>query len=808
MSQRIEGMLKTVLRQKYAICTEKARIVTESWKETEGEPDVIRVAKAQAKVLDNLPIFIEDDELIVGNAASKPMAAELATGSICSKADLEGLAKEGLWEIAKEDLAEIESLNEYWRPRTRYDREIKLHDEERLWPFRQSGWILPPFKTKEGAKSLGYAIAGVWAFSAFDMGMGVDNLSVPWDRAINNGCNYFVREAEEELKKIDFNDPGSVKKVYFLQAAIIVHKAVIRWANRFADLAEDMASKEKNPARKKELEKIAENCRWVPANSPRSFHEAIQSLWFFYVLLQHGITPFQRFDQYMYPYYKKDIEEGRTADDEVLELLQCLRIKDMQLIGTTASAHRDKYSGMAKWNNMVIGGQTPDGKDATNELTFLVLEAVKRCPTPHHTITVRVHEGTPEALMLKALEVVKTGIGMPAFVGDKSYIEYFLTKHVPIDKARDYYLIGCVEGAVPEGCTQVFPLTANTIAFNWLVHNGFDSHVGKQIGPKTGDFASFKTFNDVMKAFKQQYVHGMTMEAEVRNIGFQVRIDQFPSSFSTSMFTDGIKVGKSDYERTLPYKVYSTMCPAVGIINMADSLAAIKKLVFDEKKITMKELKEALVANWKGYEHIREMCLKAPKYGNDDDYVDSIVKDLYQFFADTAATLDGPRYGRDGQRQKYNVGAISISSHQPAGALTMATPDGRYAGEILADACASPAQGMDTHAPTGVIKSASKINQSQYQSMLLNMKFHPSALKTTEDMRKLSALIRIYFSLGGKHIQFNVVDRDTLIDAQKLPEKHRDLIVRVAGYSAYYVQLTKGLQDEIIKRMEHEQVSY
>ena len=506
--------------------------------------------------------------------------------------------------------------------------------------------------------------------------------------------------------------------------------------------------------------------------------------------------PLQRFDQYMYPYYKKDIKEGRTTDEEVLELLQCLRIKDMEIMQVAATAHREKWSGMAKWNNMTIGGVTPDGDDATNELTYLVLEAAMRCMTPHHTITLRVHEGTPQTLMLKALELVKTGIGMPAFVADKSYIECFLTKDVPIRVARDYYIIGCLDATVPEGMGNLYHMCATTIAFNWLLHNGMDPLAKTQVGVSTGEFENFKTFDELMGAFKKQLAHGMALEAESRNLQHQALTDQFPDAFITSLFSDGIKVGKSFSGRPLPYKLGHSMSP-VGMINMADSLAALKKLVFDEKKVTMKEMKAALEANWEEYEHIRAMCLKAPKYGNDDDYVDSIARELYRFYAETAGTIDGPL-------GKYNAAAISITAHQPVGMLTLATPDGRYAREIVADGSMSPGQGRDTHGPIAVMKSAAKIDQVAYISTLMNMKFHPSALKTTEDLRKLSDLTKTYFSMGGKHIQFNVVSKDTLLDAQKHPEKHRDLIVRVAGYSAYYVQLSKGIQDEIIKRMEYE----
>ncbi|MFC1820883.1 pyruvate formate lyase family protein, partial [Thermodesulfobacteriota bacterium] len=722
-------------------------------------------------------------------------AIEVVANSIWAKEGIEGLRREG-WDISEETEAEIEKLNAYWKPRNRTRRLIELQDDERLWPFTQSGWILPPFKTRDQAGSLGTAASGLGLQGANGFGLGPDYQSVEFGRVINRGANQVIKEAEEEIKNMNFSKSGSLKKVYFLKAVIIAQKAFINFGNRFADLAEEMASIEKDPTRKKELERIAETCRWVPANPPRTFYEAIQFTWF--CVLALGSSRLCRFDQFLYPFYKKDIEEGKITDEEVLELLHCFRIKDMQIFGTAASAHREKWSGLAKWHNLVIGGVTPEGKDATNELTYLILESALRCQTTHPTITLRVHEDTPEDLMLKAIEVVKTGMGMPAFVGDKSYIDYLTGKGVPLELARDYFLLLCVDANVPEGCATVQPMCATSIAFNWLLHNGMDPNIGKQVGPKTGKFENFETFDELLEAFKKQLAHGMKLETEVRNLNWQLLWDQFPDAFTASWFADGIKVGKSRFECALPYKLYSTMSP-VGMVNMADSLAAIKKLVFEEKKYTLKELRAALDANWQGngYADMRKLFLAAPKYGNDDDYVDSIVSDLYKFYADTADTLDGPR------NNKYNVNAISIAAHQPSGKLMGATPDGRYAGEILADGSKSPTQGMDTHGPTAVIKSAAKIDQSRYQATLFNMKFHPSALKTTDDIRKLSSLIKTYFNMGGKHIQFNVAGKETLLDAQNSPEKYRDLIVRVAGYSAYFIELSKGIQDEIIGRVEY-----
>lgn len=795
MNQRIAKLREGLHVDKYSISSEKARLFTESFKQTEGEPQIIRRAKALANILDKITIFIEDGELIVGNAASKPMGLEVDYDyGIWSREEIGWLREEG-YTISDEDESEIISMNEYWKARTLVGRSGEIFDDERLWPFKQSGVALPPWKSREEGSGGGYAQGGM------GLGPGFYLLGVDFAKVLNDGFNKIIEDAEEELKNVRFTSADSVKKVDFLKAVIISLKAIIRFANGFADLATEMALTEEDPTRKKELERIAETCHWVPVNPARTFYEALQSFWFTFLMINPSTTAAAgRFDQYMYPFYKKDKEEGRINDEEVLELLECLRIKDMQINRTSGKINRQKNTGMAKWHNWTIGGQTPEGEDATNGLSYLILEAAKRCQSPHHTITVRVHEGTPEALMLKALEVVKTGIGMPAFVGDKSYIEYLLSQGVPLKVARDYIMTGCLDvNIVGQSRIASYDMFIVPLVFYIFMHNGVDQNTGKQVGIKTGDLESFESFDDFVRAFKEQLAHFMSLSAECNNIHLRVNAELFPDPVRSSLMVDAIEEGKDILDRTLPFE-NAAVLNAVGMINVADSLVAIKKLVFDEKKVTMKELKAALDANWQGdgYEEIRKMCLAAPKYGNDDDYADSIARDLYQFWADTAVTFDTIFGG------KHKPTGISISAQWPGGALTGATPDGRYAGECLADGTMSPMRGRDTHGPTAVIKSAAKIDQVPYQATLLNMKFHPSALRTTEDMRKLSDLIRTYFSLGGKHIQFNVVSKETLLEAQRHPENYRDLVIRVAGYSAYFVQLGKVIQDEIIGRMEYQ----
>jgi len=798
MNQRIQRLREHLLVDRYPICVEKIRLVTGSLRQTEGEPQILRRAKAISNYLDHRTIFIEENELIVGNVASKPMGAE-ASAPTWAKEDLQDIRKQG-FVLSDEEEAQLRLLDDYWKGKGRLlpERLGQFYDDERLWPFIQSGILLPPWKKKDEGRGYG-AAGGGWG-----LGMGLSLIVVDFAKVLNEGFNKMIKDAEEELRNLRFMGADAVKKADFLKSVIISLMAIVRIAGRFAELAAEMASKEIDPTRKKELERIAETCRWVPGNPARTFHEAIQSFWFVWLMIHSGTAAGGRFDQFMFPFFKKDKEEGRINDKEALELLECLRIKLMQIPSVGGGKiQREKWAGMARWNNWVIGGVTPDGEDATNALSYLILEAAKDCQTPHHTITVRVHEKTPEELMLKALEVVKTGIGMPAFVGDKSYIEYLVNQGVPLREARDYALGGCLDANLPgKSRINAFGMFIVPLVFEIFMNNGIEPRTGRQLGPKTGEFGSFETFGDFMKAFKEQLAYFMSLAAEEHNILLRAQTELFPDPVHSSLMVDAIKVGKDALDRTLPFENGSVL-NIVGMINVVDSMAAVKKLVFDEKKVTQKELKAALAANWQGngYAEMRNMFLAAPKYGNGDSYVDSIAQELYRFWADTTATFQTSWEGT------MKPAGISITAHGPGGALTGATPDGRCAGENLADGTISAAQGKDTHGPTALVRSAITIDQVPYQSTLLNMKFHPSALKTTEDLLKLSGLIKTYFSLGGKHVQFNVVNRDTLLDAQEHPEKHRDLIVRVAGYSTYFVHLTKAVQDDIVARTELKQTA-
>ncbi|MEM4450353.1 MAG: pyruvate formate lyase family protein, partial [Nitrososphaerota archaeon] len=787
---RINQLLKQLNSvKKYPICTERMRLITQSWKETEGEPTIIRLAKAFSYFVDHSTIYINEYENIVGHGASKYCGMEIEPfwGPI-SEEELKKLEAEGFVEVSKELWPEIKDLAQYWKTRNLQYMIGQLLDDARLWSFAQTGILLPPFKDR---------YEGIGGFAVGGIGMGVNRWIgvVDFRLVLNFGLNEIIKKAEKELSNVRFlNSEDSIKKAEFLKAIIISLKAIIRLAHRYAKLAEEMASKESDPVRKEELERIAETCRWVPANPARTFYEAIQSFWFTFLVTQQSTASMGRFDQYMYPFYKKDKDSGRITDEEVLALLCELRIKDMELISAPIrGVKRQQYAGFAKWHNMTIGGVTPDGRDATNELTYLVLEAAKIVKTPHHTITLRVHENTPEDLMVKALEVVKLGIGMPAFIGDKSYIDFLVSLGVPLEVARDYCVAGCIEATIPAKSRQskcTFFVVPKVLEI--FMNNGVDPRTGLKVGPFEVDLENIHDYDQFVSLFKKYIEYFVGLSAELINLDLG-KSTELASPIDSALLEDAITTGKNLMERRMPYENLGAIS-SCGMINVADSLAAIKKLVFDEKKITLKQLKEALTANWQGYEEIRKMCLDAPKYGNDDDYVDSIAVDLYNFFADTVQkyfTIRGA---------PFIPAAISITSQWAGGAITGATPDGRLAGEVLADGGSSPMRGRDINGPTAVIRSASKLPQSRFQSVLMNMKFHPSSLSSTEDLRKLAFLIKTYFKLGGKHIQFNVVSRETLIEAQKHPENYRDLVVRVAGYSAYFVELAKSIQDEIIKR--------
>ena len=791
MTDRIKRMQQALKVDKFPLCAEKPKYVIESWRQNEGLPSILRRAKATANYLDKRTIYIDDDELICGNVASKPMGLEASCwGPFWDDADLDSIL-EGNYTISDEDRKTLRSLDSYWEGQSRqmYEWQGRFYDDERMWPFIRSGILCPPWTSKVKGRGSGGAGFG-WG-----LGIGLSFFVPDYGKIITEGIGKTLQEAREERRKLRFVDSDSFDKADYLEACIISIEAMARMYHRYGDACTAKAEATADPVRKAELVRMADTCHHLAEHGARDFRDAIQGFWFYWMMITHGTVPGGRFDQYMYPFYKKDIESGAITDDEVLELLECLRIKIMQFNFVSGNAkQRDKWAGMARWHNFLIGGVDKDGNDATNELSYLLLKAAYEVRTPQFTITVRVNENTPDRLMSEAMKLVSTGLGMPAFVSDKSYIQGLLDQGVPADEAWNYALAGCLDLNLP-GKSRINALGMFVVpkVLDIMMHNGVMRETGEQLGPRTGEMKDFTSYEDFEKAFKEQLYYFMGMYNEEHNILCRVTREINCDAVHSAFAHEGITSGKDISNRKMLYENASLLNP-VGMICVANSLAAVKHVVFEKKLCTMETLFNAIEANWEGYEDLRRQCQDAPKYGNNDASVDEIAADLYKFWSDSAKTFTGI-YG-----EPPRPTGISITAHAPGGSYTCATPDGRKLGDILPDGVASPAQGTDTHGPLASLMSAMKIDQDPFNAMLLNMKMHPSAMKSEADRMKLASMVKTYLTNGGKHIQFNVVDNETLKAAQQEPEKYRDLVVRVAGYSTYFTLLTKPVQNEIIGR--------
>ena len=587
--------------------------------------------------------------------------------------------------------------------------------------------------------------------------------------------------------------------------------AVRRFAERYAALAREMAAAEKDEARAAELRLIAETCERVPYEPARSFREAVQSVWFIQLILQiesngHSLS-YGRFDQYMFPYYQADIASGAITRDEALELLTCLWIKTLSVNKVRSQAHTFSSAGSPMYQNVTIGGQTTDKKDAVNDLSFLVLQSVAQTRLTQPNLTVRYHAGLNKEFYDECIEVMKLGFGMPALNNDEVIIPSFIKWGVAEEDAYNYSAIGCVETAVPGKwgyrCTGMsyvnFPRMLLVV-----MNDGVDMTTGKRFAKGYGYFKDMKSYDELMEAWDKTIREITRASVIVENAIDLASERDVPDILCSALTDDCIGRGKTIKEGGAVYDFISGL--QVGIANMADSLAAIKKLVFDEKRITPAELWAALEDDFTSPEsqRIQSMLVNdAPKYGNDDDSVDQLVVKAYDSYIDEIAKYPNTRHGRGPIGGIRYAGTSSISANVGQGMGTMATPDGRRAHEPLAEGC-SPAHNADTHGPTAVFKSVSKLPTEKITGgVLLNQKMAPTMLASERNKQKLEMLISTFFDrLHGYHVQYNIVSRETLLDAQVHPEKHKDLIVRVAGYSAFFNVLSRATQDDIIARTE------
>ena len=799
MTDRIQRMVKAVKETSAPVCTRKFELASEVLKKNRNATAWFKRVLPVVEFLDKMPVLIDDDTLIVGEAASKPYGIELCYEyGMWTTEQLDAMEGENTsWcHVPKDDLEYCRRYNA--DPDKVVSESLPAHYAHYIFGDPLLGQILVSgiggWKDREsGVKGSVYGVSSMGNFPNL-------SLAIPlYERVLHEGAESIIARCKDALAHVNYAEADSLDKIDYWEGTIMVYEAWIRYANRYADGAEEKA-KTASPERAKELLEIAEICRRVPEKPARTFREAMQAFWFAWIMISSPTDPGGRFDQFMYPFYKADLEAGRITPDEALELLENLKVKTQACHTVRGAQIRDASSGGANWFNFTIGGVDENGNDATNDLTYLLIEASRETMLPNHTLSVRVHEGTPDKLMLKAMELVKTGIGMPAFVSDNEYINFFTEHGLSLQDARNYALSGCLDGNIP-GKTRIAGggFIGNMQILDIFLHNGFSRFGSHKIVDDLADVRGYATFEDFMAGFYDFHRFAIARFADLCNIKVNVNRRYNMEPFYSGLMEGCLENGKDIMDFKIGDYDNIQMVSMVGAINLVDALAAIKKLVFEEKKYTMDQLITALDADWEGYDAMREDFKNAPKYGNDDDYVDSIAVEYYNRFADDFEACDHP-FG------KFIVAGISITFHQMECKKTFASADGRKCGEILSDGSVSPEHGCDFNGPLAVMTSAMKIDQSRYNATLMNLKFHPSALKTEEDLMKLASMTKTYLTNGGKHVQFNVVDRETLLQAQAHPEEYRDLIVRVAGYSAYFTTLTKLVQDEVIERTGFETV--
>jgi pyruvate formate-lyase/glycerol dehydratase family glycyl radical enzyme len=770
------------------LCIERGYLITESYKETESDPPVIRRAKALAKILAEMSIHIEDGELIVGTATSKKRGGTLTpevhwdwylneTETISTR-EWDRFAP-----LTEEGKTKMKEFLPYWEGKSLYEKWCAIVPESTL--KLQYKTHLP--------------------VSCPISNMHLSHNCPGYEKVLTKGLNGVKEEVDKELGKLNLTEIEDFKKSQFFKAVNITLEAAIGFAKRYAELASNMVEKETDIQRKAELERIAQTCDWVPANPARSFYEALQSVWLTYIVLMiEGWGPglgFGRADQYLYPFYKKDIEEGSITREEACELLALFFIKLNGLTTPFSSVYVRSQPGFAMLSNITLGGVIKEGKDAVNELSYLFLDAEKDVRLSNEEIVIRVHKSTPEAFLMKACEVAKLLRGKLKFVSDESTIQQFLSDGKPIEYARDYAVTGCFLPVIPARSHDYAGDFLNLpLILELALNNGVSRLTGEQLGPKTGDPRKFKSYDEVWNAYKKQ-VETQILHLIPARIAYAKVFAEFGQTPFLSSLYDGCVEKGLDFTNggTAPYNTYAIWVS--GAPNVGDSLAAIKKTVFEDKKITMDRLIAALDKNFEGEEEILHILKSAPKFGNDDDYVDSIVSAVLTHASDESAKYTSVAGA------KSNLAAGTVTASLPLGYVVGALPDGRKASEPLSEGGISPYQGRNVSGPTATMMSVAKLNHLKLTGgSVLNMRFNPDVLKDDSKIRKFVSLIRTFCETGGYLVQFNVVGSDVLRDAQRYPEKYRDLLVRVATYSAYYVDLPPELQDDLIARTEFQEV--
>ncbi len=792
LTERMKEFREEVLDEKPYIDAQRAILATLAYKENLNQPRVMVRAKMLEKVLDNMSIYIEDKSLLAGNQATKnrnaPIFPEYTMEFVMNELDQFEKRDGDVFYITEKTKEQLREIAPFWQNNNLRARgEALLPEEVRV--FMETGVF-----GMEGKLNAGDA-----------------HLAVNYERILKDGLRGYEKRAKEYKATLDLTNPDNVDKYCFYNAVLIVLEAVRNFANRYSVLAKDLAEKEMNQERKIELLEISRICSKVPYEPAETFQEAVQSVWFIQLILQiesngHSLS-YGRFDQYMYPYYDRDIKNGTIKESEALELLTCLWIKTLTINKVRSQAHTLSSAGSPMYQNVTIAGQTTDKKDAVNDLSFLVLKSVAQTRLTQPNLTVRYHKNINKHFLDECVEVMRLGFGMPALNNDEIIIPSFMDWQVKEEDAYNYSAIGCVETAVPGKwgyrCTGMSYINFPRMLL-CTMNNGVDLTSNKRFTKGYGYFTEMESYEELLKAWDKTIREITRYSVIVENVIDKASERDVPDILCSALTDDCIARGKTIKEGGAVYDFISGL--QVGIANMADCLAAIKKLVYEEKKITRQELWNAILDDFSSPENkkIQDMLIReAPKYGNDDDYVDQLIVEAYDSYIEEIEKYPNTRYNRGPIGGIRYAGTSSISANVGQGMSTMATPDGRNAFEPLAEGC-SPAHNSDKNGPTAVFKSVSKLRTNKITGgVLLNQKMTPQMLSTEENRQKLELLIKTFFNrLHGYHVQYNIVSKETLIDAQKHPENHKDLIVRVAGYSAFFNVLSKKTQDDIIGRTE------
>lgn len=829
-SERIPALVEHLYARMPEIESARAKLITESYRETEGEPVVLRHAKAFAHILKHIPIVIRPGELIVGSSTIAARGCQTFP--------------EYSWEWLEAEFDTVEHRSAdpfYISEQTKKD----LREVNRVWKGKTTSELATAYMAPEAQKAIDHSVftPGNYFYN------GIGHLCVQYDKVISIGYEGILTEAKERLEACKVGDADYATRSRFLQAVILSCEAVIGYARRYAALAEKEAAACADLKRRAELTLIAKNCAAVPARGAKTFYEACQSFWFVQQLIQmegsgHSISP-GRFDQYMYPYFKADLDAGRITREFGQELLDCIWVKLNDLNKCRDAVSAEGFAGYSLFQNLIVGGQDEEGVDATNDLSFMCITASKHVFLPMPSLSIRVWNGSPQDLLLHAADLTRTGIGLPAYYNDEVIIPSMMNRGIPLNEARNYCIIGCVEPQVP-GKTDGWHDAAfynMCRPLELVFSNGYSR--GEKISIQTGEVERMRTFEEFYDAYKAQMNYQISLLVNADNAIDVAHAQRAPLAFLSCMVDDCMERGKTVQEGGAVYNF--TGPQGFGIANMADALYAIKTLVFEQKAFTLGELKRVLALNYgKGFdatgaaemagqvvrelqsrgktvnenelaqivksiltmelssedkalcERIYNLLDGVPKFGNDVEEVDAFARDVAYTYTRPLETFRNPRGGQ------FQAGLYPVSANVPLGAQTGATPDARLAHMPVADGV-SPSAGRDTHGPTAACNSVAKLDHGiASNGTLFNQKFHPSALGGTQGLVKFVALVRSFFDQKGMHMQFNVVSRETLLDAQKNPEAYQHLVVRVAGYSALFTTLSSSLQDDIIRRTEQQ----